>query len=254
MTEIYEQQNIFFDNLSGKPKNISELNTEAVKMRVLDWHTASKIIEENHYTHVAPPAQISLGFYIEGELSTVIMYANGANFRAAQGIMKGGKQEDMCELIRLFSFDWAPPNIESYCIGQSFKWLKENTKKKWLLSYADLNQKHIGFIYQATNWIYTGLGAKTKQLWTLDGKPIHTRTIWSHLGNSSDVELIKTKYAEMGRVFEVKENLLPKARYVYLLGNKRERKQMMESLKVPVFTKYPKTYQEALAMEEEMKN
>jgi hypothetical protein len=31
-----------------------------------------------------------------------------------------------------------------------------------LLSYADGEQNHVGYVYQATNWIYCGLSAKFK--------------------------------------------------------------------------------------------
>jgi len=250
MKEQYE--NISLISLE-KPKDIVELDPAQIEMRVIDWHTASKIIKENHYSHVAPMSQINLGFYIAHKLSTVIMYSGGANYMAAKGVVEDGQQKDMLELVRLFSFDWAPKNIESYCIGQSFKWLKENSKKKWLISYADLNEGHVGTIYQATNWLYTGLGAKGKQLWLLDGEPIHTRTTWEHTG-TADIDKITQMYADMGKKFEVKQDLLPKARYIYFLCNKREKKKLIEKLRVPIFNRYPKSYEEALVMEREQKD
>jgi len=61
----------------------------------------------------------------------------------------------------------------------------------------------------------------------------------------------KDFYAARGQTLEIQGNLLPKARYLYLLGDKREKRDWMKRLKVPVFDKYPKSLQEAEEMEEE---
>jgi hypothetical protein len=57
-------------------------------------------------------------------------------------------------------------NEASMLVGKSIKLLP---KPKIIISYADISQNHIGYIYQATNFIYTGLSAKRKE-WQMTGK------------------------------------------------------------------------------------
>jgi len=47
---------------------------------------------------------------------------------------------------------------------------------KCLFSFADTEQKHIGIVYQATNWIYLGI-RKGDYVFIKEGKKYHRRTI-----------------------------------------------------------------------------
>ena len=70
-------------------------------------------------------------------------------------------------MTRLYCDDGYGSNIESFALGQSFKWLKEHDKAiKVLLSYADNGQAHLGGIYQATNWIYQGNKIRWSDSWS----------------------------------------------------------------------------------------
>jgi len=138
------------------------------------------------------------------------------------------------ELTRLVILDGYGKNIESYFIGQSFKWLKENDPTvKVLISYADPEQSHTGTIYRATNWHYQGCGAgklmpdfsiKTTQ----HGEWIHSRTVGSIYG-SRNLDSLAEK---IGHSFWRKEEF-PKHRYIYFLGSSRENKQFRKDVKLP---------------------
>jgi len=54
---------------------------------------------------------------------------------------------------------------------------------KLLVSYADGNEGHLGVIYQATNWIYTG--DSKLDLLMVNGKKIHRKSIYSKYGYNS---------------------------------------------------------------------
>ncbi len=58
------------------------------------------------------------------------------------------------ELSRLVINEKSPKNSGSYFIAQCFKLLP---KPLCLVSFADPNNGHHGYIYQSTNWLYTGL-------------------------------------------------------------------------------------------------
>jgi len=99
-------------------------------------------------------------------------------------------------------------------VGQSFKLLP---RPRVIVSYADTKQGHIGYIYQATNFLFTGTTKPRTDMAGKDGK--HSR---HHLGD-------RTK-----RVFRS-----AKHRYVFIIGNKKEKKKLLKELKYPIFP-YPK--------------
>ena len=99
-------------------------------------------------------------------------------------------------------------------------------------------QGHVGYLYQATNWLYTGLSQATPLYDIGDGQLYHSRTLSQIYGTHS------LKYL---REHGVQARLVPqepKHRYVYLLDI-----SWRERLKVPVLP-YPKLGMEAGEMEE----
>jgi hypothetical protein len=143
--------------------------------------------------------------------------------------------DEVLELIRLHVDDGYGKNIESYVIGQSFKWLKENDPRvKVLISYADPEFGHTGGIYRATNWIYQGCGVSKLMpdysiKLTDDGPWIHSRTVGAKFGNKNVKNLAKT----IGHTFWQKEES-SKHRYIYFLTDKRETKRLKKLLKLPI--------------------
>lgn len=88
----------------------------------------------------------------------------------------------------------------------------------FVVSYADTAWGHVGYVYQATNFLYTG---KTKE--RLDLKP-------KNGGHSRHYFEGETEHVTRSA----------KHRYVYLVGDKRQKKEMMSELKYPVINEYPK--------------
>lgn len=68
---------------------------------------------------------------------------------------------------------------ESFLISQSLKMVD----KEIVVSYADTSQNHIGTIYQATNFIYTGLTAKHKD-WKVEGLDYHEKGFSNQCNNN----------------------------------------------------------------------
>ena len=86
------------------------------------------------------------------------------------------KQEDLIELRRLCCIDDTPKNTESYFIGRTLRWLKQNTDIKKVVSYADPEYGHSGIIYKASNFDLIGRTHKGKVI-MFDGKKYHDKAI-----------------------------------------------------------------------------
>ena len=77
-----------------------------------------------------------------------------------------------------------------------------------LVSYADLNQGHVGKIYQASNWLYVGTtGHEAGTM--LNGKLTHRKTINSKYG-TSDIDWLRQRIDSVACRYEGK----PKFKYL----------------------------------------
>jgi len=85
-------------------------------------------------------------------------------------------EKDLTELRRLCCIDATPKNTESYFIGKCIRWIRNNTKIKRILSYADLTYGHIGIIYQASNFKLVGQTHPGRVI-MYRGKRYHDKTI-----------------------------------------------------------------------------
>ena len=139
------------------------------------------------------------------------------------------KPFELLELNRLVVNDGLPKNVLSYFVSSCLKKLPE---PRVVISYADIDWNHCGYIYQATNWIYTGVGSKNIKSYIMkDGKCRHSRHKY----------LIKER-----EIKEIKRSV-GKHRYFYFIGNRRQKKQMkrmlLERYKIETYPKLePKHY------------
>ena len=111
-----------------------------------------------HYAKRVPSITYCYGLYDANKvLQGVISFGSPASKPLVVGAFKGKYQEDFLELNRLCVNENLEKNVLSFFVSQSIKLLE---KPKVIVSYADTSQSHHGYIYQATNWIYTGLSDK----------------------------------------------------------------------------------------------
>lgn len=133
-------------------------------------------IEQHHYSGSINGVQSTFHFamYRNNELVGAMIYGNLAMANAWKKY--GTNANEVIELRRLVLIDDTPKNTESFFIGWTLRWLKQNTKIKTVVSYADPNYGHEGIIYQATNFRLVGKTSKTKVIMH-NGKKYHDKTI-----------------------------------------------------------------------------
>ena len=122
-------------------------------------------------------------------------------------------------------------NAASFLIANSLKMLKNNPCA--VISYADGAMNHCGIVYQATNWIYTGAVTAHDKLYIVNGEKLHPTTIRDRYNTTKPTQWAKENNIEM--VYPQ-----PKHRYFYLLGDKRQKRNMLSRLKYKIISTYPK--------------
>lgn len=209
------------------------LDVSRCKARIINYETASNMVKTYHYAHRVPSIVLAVGMYVDDVLAGCCSFGTPAtaNTRRLCG-------EDyvlsMLELNRLYIHDWAGRNSESWLVGQAFKIIRRSYPQYLIvLSYADADEHHIGYIYQATNFLYTGSTGREHLGFEIGGKVIHRQTINDRYGTSS----VKA----MARLAPLAVPVYgtTKHRYVYFLGNRTQRKTLRKALRWPVLP-YPK--------------
>lgn len=188
-----------------------------------------------HYAKRVPSISYSYGLINQGQLVGVVTYGKPASPSLCVGICGKAFSENVYELNRLCLLD-NKRNEASRLVGGSLKMLPSPTI---VVSYADTKEQHTGFVYQATNFIYTGLSARHSE-WTLRGNDnIHSRSLFHEADNRPEgqtaLEFLQNKY---GDTLQQKERSR-KHRYVYFVGNKTQKRAMRNNLKYEILP-YPK--------------
>ena len=174
----------------------------------------------------------AFGLFDGDMLVGVVTYGTPPSSTLKKGIAGEGYSGDVLELNRLCLLN-NNKNEASFLIGSSLKMLPAN---KIIVSFADTEQGHKGVVYQATNFIYTGLSAKRTD-WKVRGKEhLHGQTIADEFrGVKNRAQAMRDKY---GDDFYLKPRSR-KHRYIYIVGDKRYKRDVLRALKYKV-EKYPK--------------
>lgn len=193
---------------NGISKYVRRISYEETKFFLLNVHYARRM----------PCVTDAFGLFLDEELIGCVTYGIPASHPLCIGIAGEKNQYNVMELNRLVILpEYNGKNYASYLVGKSLKMLPNKT---FVVSYADTAWSHVGYVYQATNFLYTGMSAKRTDTYQPDG--LHPRAY----NKESHSELYQTRS--------------PKHRYVYLVGDKRTKRQMIRELKYPVIKEYPK--------------
>lgn len=198
-------------------------------------YASAKDVEEFcrrwHYTNTGGSNLWNYGLWDGVTLVGVISY-NLPTMPACKAFFGPEKWEWVIHMGRLVCADNAPKNVESRLIANSFRLLKiDRPQARAVITYAAAGVGHIGYVYQATNAFYLGTTAADRYL--IDDKG-RRRSPRSRPDSKNGSE--KERYEAAGwKVLEEPG----KHRYIYLLGNKSERREAQKYLQFPILP-YPK--------------
>ncbi len=214
-------------NHEGRAGSIPSPALQSIRVQPIPFVAAKKILVGHHYLHSLPGGtKLAFGTFVEGRLLGAITFGVGP-FNAFS-LVEGSCPDHCLTLTRLWLSEELPPNSASRVISICLKYLRKYTSLKFIITYADPAQGHVGTIYQATGWLYTGLSEAMPMFDLGDGKLRHSRSLGHAFGSHS-----RKYFTDCG--LKVKSVVQPsKYRYVYFLD-----KTYASRLKPPVLP-YPK--------------
>lgn len=196
-----------------------EKKGERKYIRQVEYDEIKQFLFNIHYARRMPSVSYAFGLIVDMNLIGIVTYGVPASHSLCIGVAGEKNQNNVLELNRLCLLpEFNGGNYASYLVSHSLKKLPNGT---FVVSYADTAWGHVGYVYQATNFLYTGMSAKRTDVFVPNG--MHGRH-----GHEKYKHLM------------YRQTRSAKHRYIYLVGDRRTRKKMLKDLKYPVIKKYPK--------------
>jgi hypothetical protein len=202
-------------------------------VKSIDSFICNEWLLKKHYLKRKTSFTYSFGLFKDSILVGVLTFGNAIPMNMKKSLFGKDYMDLVYELNRLCTNDDLDKNCNSFFISQAFKLLP---KPIIIVSYADKSFGHTGYIYQATNFMYTG-ESHTQLDWKLKGfEHLHSRSLMDQFAFQSDrVKKLKEKYGD--DLYQVKREA--KYRYVYVLADKRKKNEIMNR-KLFEIKPYPK--------------
>jgi hypothetical protein len=182
------------------------------KVKSIAKHLCKEWLLHKHYAKRIPSISYAFGLFDE-DLKGIMTIGKPASNSLCVGVCGENNSKYVYELNRLCVNDGLPKNVLSFFVSQCLKKLDNLI----LVSYADTSMNHNGYIYQATNWIYTGKTKERTDIGSEDNS--HSRHYNKNLDYSKNRKFRSSKH-----------------RYIYFTGNKKKWLQQLNYKKQP----YPK--------------
>ena len=173
--------------------------TPEIKVHPIDAELATPWILKKHYARRLPNIMFAFGMFLDSELSGIVTFGSPASPFLTKGIAGEKNKHLVLELNRLIVEKGKPSILISKSLGML-------PRPRIVVSYADTKMTHVGYVYQASNWIYTGCSKERTDMFS-DGHSRH---------NKGDKSLRQPRSA--------------KHRYVYLVGSTKQKKYLRKCL------------------------
>tara|TARA_R110002051_G_scaffold41515_2_gene86080 strand:- start:2503 stop:3138 length:636 start_codon:yes stop_codon:yes gene_type:complete len=180
------------------------------EVKSIDNSQTKEWLLHKHYAKRICSISFAFGLFDGLQLIGVCTFGKPPSPPLCIGVCGSENSDFVYELNRLCVNNGLPKNSLSYFVSQCLKMLPPLI----IVSYADTSQNHNGYIYQATNWIYTGLSAKRTERYDILNPNKHSKTC------------VETMKVEDLAIRERPQ----KHRYIFFTGSKTQRKAWKKQL------------------------
>lgn len=195
---------------------IQRPDSDKKEVRRISYESTIPFLLEIHYARRMPCITDAFGLFLNEMLIGVVTYGIPASHQLCIGVCGKRYKDNVRELNRLCLLPkYNGGNYSSYLVGRSLRMLPSGTI---VVSYADTGMGHNGYIYQATNFIYTGCTQRRRDQYNSRGK--HPRH-----GDQQDSDLMQSRN--------------PKHRYIYICGDRRTKRELTKKIRYKA-QPYPK--------------
>lgn len=201
---------------------------EGYDVRPIDYQTAMDTVVKNHYLHRRCPCSMAFGLFKGDDLMGVVTYGVPCSSTLLKGICGEDEMHNVYELNRLWIHPDVPKNAASYFVSRTLRQLD----KEIVVSFADTSVGHVGYVYQASNFLYCGLSAKFKDPKVRGMEHMHHAT-YAH---GMTMAQVREKYGDENVYYVERPR---KHRYVYFNAPKKRKKVLRKKLRYKVLP-YPK--------------
>ena len=177
------------DDGGASPTTPLQPSPRELRLGVIPPAVAAALLVRHHYLHaMCAGVRLCFGVFAQGQLLGVL--ALNAGPIGGPRLVAGASTRDCLSLARLWLADELPRNSESRVLALLVRALRQHTSVRFLLSYADPavapgGVPHVGYVYQAAGWLYTGLSEPQPFFDLGDGRRLHTRSVASVWGTHS---------------------------------------------------------------------
>lgn len=147
------------------------------------------------------------------------------------------------ELVGVVTLGWGtrPRNSESQMLSQLVKWIHRNIPElKILFTWADGMVGKVGYVYQASNFIYAGYS--DGEMYMKDGVKIHVRQMKSFLvpGGQKDSRITVRPTMEQMKKYGILHFKGKQYRYLLFLCDRKEKQKLMDECLIDLELPRPK--------------
>lgn len=203
--------------------DIKEVSKEEALCMIQKYHYSNTLPKINHHY---------VGFFLSGELVGVVTLGWGTRpLHTIKAIFPSLKPEDYLEIGRMAMTEEMQRNSESQMISQLIKWMKVNLPNvKILFTWADGMVGKVGYVYQASNFVYAGYSVG--EMYMKDGIKIHVRQMKPFLipKGTDDKRITVRPTLEQMKEFNIIHYKGKQYKYLYFLCDKKKKKTITKRM------------------------
>jgi hypothetical protein len=139
--------------------------------------SADYAVKNWHYSRCLPVGKlVKFGVWEDKKFIGVVIFSRGASPHLGKALDLD--QTEVCELTRV-ALDKHDAPVSQIVAKALTELKKSNPALRAVISFADPKEGHIGGIYKAGNWIYTGKSNEVTEYF-IEGRWMHTRNAYHH--------------------------------------------------------------------------
>jgi hypothetical protein len=211
-----------------------EYDPDDIKILPISWRVANDFIVTYEWVGNMGTSKYCFGLFFGEYLASVVCYGPLVVPSHYSNILGSNFSGTILQLCRGASTYWSPKWTSSKLISYSLKLLKRAQKVNIVVAYANPETGEVGTIYQACNAYYIGeTSPGGGKRYIINGHSYDPRKVVKKFGSRSRNHLLTID--PTFKTIAIK----PKYRYIFVLGSKKERKEILQRINTLV-REYPK--------------